>query len=354
MSYASTFPPEHMALPAMPPKDLFDRAPAPRLETRLVLGVDVVDASSEAVIATLLDGERRRVAFLNAHCANVMSRDPAYADAVATADLVLPDGIGVELAARMSGENLTENLNGTDLTPKLMRAAAQRGLSVFLFGAEPGTAEAAANRLCHLCPGLRIAGTRDGFKQAEDTEGTIAQINASGADIVLVAMGVPRQDLWLAQNASRLNAWLCLGVGALFDFLSGRVERAPDVVQRLRLEWGWRLMKEPRRLAGRYLIGNATFMVRAARDAMDLSNRDARAKRLFDLALAGGGLFFLMPLFAIVALAIRLDSKGPVFFCQTRIGRNGRPFRFYKFRSMHVDAEARKAALLAQSDRDGA
>lgn len=326
---------------------------APRLAAIRLFGLDIVDATADAAIAALLAPGRRRVAFFNAHCGNVMARDAAYAEALATADLVLPDGIGVELAARMTGQGFTANLNGTDLVPALMAEAAQRGLSVFLFGAAPGVAEAAAANLARATPGLRIAGTLDGFAAAEDSAGAIATINASGADILLVAMGVPRQDRWLFDHTAALTPRLTLGVGALFDFLAGRVRRAPALVRRARMEWVWRLGMEPRRLAQRYLIGNAAFLGRAARHALAAHSGLAMQRRLLDLTLATGALVALAPVLLLIALAIRLESPGAVLFRQTRIGRDGRSFTICKFRSMYRDAEARRAALLASSDRAG-
>lgn len=338
------------------PISRFDARPVPRRETVWtlpLLGLDVVDAGTEPTVSWLLDGTRRRVAFLNAHCANVMARDPDYAQAMRSADAVLPDGIGVELAARMTGKRLTENLNGTDLTPRLLRGAAARGQSVFLFGAGEGVAAKAAARLRRDIPGLAVAGTLDGFEDARDDEDVIARINASGADILLVAMGVPKQDRWLARNAGRLQPTLFLGVGALFDFLAGRVRRAPAPVRRARLEWAWRLALEPRRMARRYLLGNATFMARAARQALGSLPLDALARRGLDVAVSAGALTVLAPVLAVVAAAIKLDSRGPVLFSQTRVGKDGTPFRVLKFRTMHIDAEVRRAALLAQSDRKG-
>ena len=317
-------------------------------------GLPLLDATPQAAVDLLMDGTRRRVAFLNAHCANVMVRDTTYADALHGADLILPDGIGVEIGVRMAGQRLAGNLNGTDLTPRLLAEAARRGQSVFLFGVAPGVAQAAANRLARDIPGLRIVGTRDGFDGATDEAAATAAINASGADILLVAMGVPRQDVWLARNANRLAPGLCMGVGALFDFLAGRVARAPLPLRRARLEWAWRLAMEPRRMAGRYLVGNVTFMGRAVAHALRVRSQQGDIlRRLLDLAVAGGAVAVLAPLLALVALAIRLDSRGPVLFRQTRVGKDGVPFQVLKFRSMHIDAEARRAALLAQSDRQG-
>ena len=324
-----------------------------RLPTLPILGLPVVDATTHDTAEALLDGAARQVFFVNAHCLNVRATHRGYAAALARADYVLPDGIGVDLAARMTGHRLTQNLNGTDFVPELLARAAKRGLSVFLVGGRPGTAQAAAGRLAVNIPGLRIAGTLDGYAQAQDEANAVAQINASGADILLVAMGVPLQELWLDRNLPQLNTRLNLGVGALFDFLAGTVQRAPVRIRRMRAEWAWRLAMEPRRLARRYLIGNVTFLARAARHALQNRDRTTTRKRALDLTLTGLGLIPLLPVFATIALAIKLDSRGPVFFSQERVGKDGRRFRMLKFRSMVRDAGAQRAALLDSSDRDG-
>ncbi|WP_370303676.1 sugar transferase [Pseudooceanicola sp.] len=330
------------------------RVKAPSFGHITLFGLPVVSASTQVVVERLLaPGRRSRVAFLNAHCGNVMARNPEYADVLHTADMVLPDGIGVELAARMGGDTIHENLNGTDFVPALLAEAGRRGLSVFLFGGRPGVAKDAADKLCLKIPGLRVVGTRDGFEGSADTGAAIAAINRARPDIVLVAMGVPQQDLWLARNARHLDARITLGVGALFDFLSGRVRRAPKIVRKVKCEWIWRLAMEPRRMAKRYLIGNFSFLARSAIHAIARTDRIAVVRRGLDLTIALTALAVLLPFFICLALAIRLDSRGPVLFRQTRIGRDGQPFEMLKFRSMYADAEAQRAALLLHSDRDG-
>ncbi|MCC1493853.1 WecB/TagA/CpsF family glycosyltransferase [Cognatishimia sp. F0-27] len=332
--------------------DFRNAAPVIGLKTTYLntLDLSIVDASFDATIDALLSNGRQRVHFMNAHCCNVMQRDHAYAMAVRTADILLPDGIGVALAAKMDGKALAANLNGTDLVPALLAKAATQGKSVFLFGGTPGTAEKAARTLATKIPGLRIAGTRDGYEGAQNDEAAIAAINASGADIVLVALGVPQQEIWLHRNAHRLDAPLSFGVGALFDFLAGNVSRAPAFVRKARCEWVWRLANEPARLANRYLVGNATFMARAARKAVSPARM---ARRFLDVSVAASALVLLSPLFLLTALAIRVESKGPVFFHQTRVGKNGVPFQMIKFRSMVQNAEDLRATLLDTSDRDG-
>lgn len=317
------------------------------------LEMELVNASLDQAADGLLAPGRRRAFFMNAHCCNIRRHDPLYARAVAEADMLLPDGIGIELAAGMTGASLGDNLNGTDLLPLLLAKAAQRGESVFLFGGRPGTADVAANTLVHQLPHLRIAGTCDGYAGAAHTQTVIDQINDSGADIVLVALGVPAQEIWLHKNARHLNARLTLGVGALFDFLAGNVVRAPKLVRNLRAEWIWRLAQEPRRLAKRYLLGNLTFLAHAGKTAAHQVPSGNILRRGLDVAISISALFLLSPLLLLTALAIRTESRGPVLFKQTRVGLNGAEFTIFKFRSMSTDAEARRASLLDQSDREG-
>lgn len=329
-------------------------APKPAdLPTVKVLGLPLVDATPDTVIPHLLQARRKTVCFLNAHCANMRATSWTYEAALKRADHILPDGIGIELAARMTGQRLKANLNGTDLVPGLLREAAQQGLSVYLLGGTPGTALAAANRLVSDIPHLRVAGVRDGFGDVENAWDAIDDINLSGADIVLVAMGVPRQEIWIDQYRDRINARLVMGVGALFDFLAGNVRRAPSIVRKARMEWGWRLAMEPRRLAKRYLVGNVTFMARSAAYALRSTTRTEKQQRALDITVSVAALAVLGLPMLVVAGLVRLDSRGPAFFKQVRVGKNGRTFEVYKFRSMHVDAEARRQALLAMSDREG-
>ncbi|WP_424978623.1 WecB/TagA/CpsF family glycosyltransferase [Leisingera sp. S232] len=331
---------------AVKPRRL-DRAYLPALDLNLA------DGSTDQAVAKLLSPGRRRVFFINAHCCNVRRRNPQYAKAVAAADLLLPDGIGVELAAKFTGHSLTANLNGTDFVPQLLQRAASMGKSVFLFGGRPGVADAAAARLVYDIPGLRIAGTRDGYQGAQDTRAVIADINESGASILLVALGVPKQELWLHRNAKHLKADLTLGVGALFDFLSGSVARAPEPVRAARMEWVWRLAMEPRRMARRYLTGNVSFLAHAGLAALRHKRLADLQQRALDITLAFSALLLLSPLLLLAALAVRADSKGAAIFKQTRVGLNGKTFTMYKFRSMTTDAEARRADVLNVSDRDG-
>lgn len=349
-----------------------------------------LDAAVDWIAERAADGLRTDVAFVNPHCLNIARGSEAYRAVLRGADRVFPDGIGIRLATRMRGLELAANVNGTDMFPPLAARAARDGLALFLLGAAPGVAEATAAAMQQRFPGLRIAGVRDGFFSQDEEAAVIDGINRSGAAILLVAMGVPRQEMWLARNREALRVPVRVGVGGLFDFYSGRIPRAPHWLREMGGEWCWRLLQEPRRMWKRYLVGNALFLaaswveakavrreageadlleawevtrfsrrrriaaLRASRRLRRGALRAARlAKRGVDIVVASAALLALSPLLVATMLAIRADSPGPVFFRQVRVARGGRHFGMYKFRSMHVDAEARKAALEAANEMRG-
>lgn len=173
-------------------------------------------------------------------------RDEAFRAAVEAADLVVPDGIGVVLAARWCGIPAPGRVAGIDLLEELCRRLAARSGRVFLLGAAPGVAEVAARRLQERHPGLQVAGVLDGYFR--DDQAVVEALQASGADLLLVGMGSPRQELWMLQHGSRLGIPVGMGVGGSFDVLAGRLRRAPRWMIRLGLEWLYRLLREPGRL----------------------------------------------------------------------------------------------------------
>jgi exopolysaccharide biosynthesis WecB/TagA/CpsF family protein len=209
------------------------------------------------------------IGFLNAHCVNVMRTNGDYRVALNGVDRIFADGMGLRIAARAAGVVLQDNVNGTDLFPILCRHAARKGVGMYLFGAREGIAAAAAQRMIEDNPDLIVSGTHHGFVADPDAETRlIAEINSSGARILLVGLGVPAQELWIARNRSRLQPAVIIGVGGLFDYYSGRIARAPLRLRKAGLEWAWRLALEPRRLAKRYLLGNATFLTGLMRDLL--------------------------------------------------------------------------------------
>jgi len=221
--------------------------------------------AADLLIGAAEDGVRCRTFFVNAHCFNLANRDAEYARVLSQADLLFADGIGVALAARLWSVRLRDNVNGTDLFPLLCERAARDGIPIALLGGRPGIAERCAERMRSAHPGLDIVLTRHGYQDPETEPHLIADINRSGARILLVAQGVPMQECWIARHAAALEAPVVLGVGALFDFYSGAMPRAPLSLRRLRLEWAFRLLMEPRRMFDRYVIGNPLFVMRALR-----------------------------------------------------------------------------------------
>jgi exopolysaccharide biosynthesis WecB/TagA/CpsF family protein len=249
----------------------------PALERVPVLGVPIVRSTAEEVLANLdwyLDDSRvRTVFYANAHTLNVASEQPALRAALNEAALVLNDGAGVAIAGRLRGTPFPENLNGTDFTPRILRAAAEHGLGVYLLGGRPGVAEAAALMLSSTIPGLRVVGCRDGYFDDEESTAVAERIRASGAAVVLAAMGNPRQELWLAEHLAATGARLGVAVGAFLDFAAGEVSRAPRWMNTWGVEWVWRMAQEPRRLWRRYVVGNPKFLSRAMREAWELRGR---------------------------------------------------------------------------------
>ncbi|MFC5844398.1 WecB/TagA/CpsF family glycosyltransferase [Aminobacter ciceronei] len=235
---------------------------------RSILGIRVASLRRDEAISLLTEKIRDRsftkVSFLNAHNANIACSDKDFA-AVLNGFLVLADGIGVDIAARwLYGAPFPDNLNGTDFVPDLLKAS-DKPLTVALLGAKRANAERAAARLGQIAPHHKIVVVHDGFFTSQEEPGIVAAIGSLRPDILLVAMGVPRQEMWIAQYMRPEHCTLPIAVGALLDFLSGSVPRAPAWVRRLRLEWLFRLLIEPGRLWRRYVVGNPLFLFRVLR-----------------------------------------------------------------------------------------
>lgn len=182
----------------------------------------------------------------NPEIVEVCREDPEAMKVVNAADLVLPDGIGVIKGAAMLGTPLKEKTPGIEFAEKLVANMAKEGQSLYLLGAKPGVAELAAKNLCEKYPGLKIAGTHDGYFKEDGP--IVEAIRESGADAVFVCLGAPKQEFWMAQNGTATGAHLLCGLGGSLDVFAGTVERAPKFFCDHGLEWFYRLCKEPRRI----------------------------------------------------------------------------------------------------------
>lgn len=208
------------------------------------------------------------VAYANAHTLNLSVADPSYREVLSRAAIILNDGAGIALAARLSGQRFPANLNGSDFNPEILGLAARKGWAVFFLGAKPGVAERAAEAMRARHPDLLVAGCRDGYWAPSETPDVIAAIRASDATLVMAAMGNPLQEKWLDHHLAATGARIGVGVGAFFDFAAGEVPRAPAWMNRWGVEWVFRLAQEPRRLWKRYIVGNPLFLARVLRERL--------------------------------------------------------------------------------------
>jgi N-acetylglucosaminyldiphosphoundecaprenol N-acetyl-beta-D-mannosaminyltransferase len=180
---------------------------------------------------------------------SLAQRDEDFRQLVNNADLVTPDGSGLLWAGSKLGTPLIERVSGVDIARNLCEMAAREGFSVYFLGAAPGVAEQAAGNLKSQYPGLTVAGTRDGFFTDEESSAIAAEIKASGAKALLVAMGIPRQEKWIRDHLNDLGVCVAIGVGGTFDVFSGNVKRAPKWMQNHGLEWAYRLAMNPRKIS---------------------------------------------------------------------------------------------------------
>lgn len=236
------------------------------------LKISVLDVSIDAVtmieavskLETFIEKKQPRlVATANAEMVMLAQEDSQLAAVLAGADLIVPDGSGVVWAGRYLGQSVPERVAGYDLSQCLLQKAATKGYGVYFFGGAPGIVQIAKKNAEIYYPGLRIVGTRDGYFGSADELEIINTIKASGADILFVGLGVPKQEKWLAAHLAELNVPVAIGVGGTFDVMAGTVRRAPVWMQRAGLEWLFRLLCQPKRLIR--MLALPRFMLKVLR-----------------------------------------------------------------------------------------
>ena len=221
-----------------------------------ILGVPV-DAltMTEAVtrIESFIEAKKPTlIATANAEMLMRATHDKALRDILCSADMVTPDGAGTVWAAHHLGEEMPERVAGYDMAQELMRLAPKRHYRLYFFGSAPGVADKAKKKAETLYPGIEIVGTRNGFFTEADEPQILAEIQQAKPDILLAALGVPKQEKWLAKYKDQLGVPVSIGVGGTFDVMAGVMKRAPRWMQRAKLEWLFRGMMQPKR-AGRLL-----------------------------------------------------------------------------------------------------
>jgi N-acetylglucosaminyldiphosphoundecaprenol N-acetyl-beta-D-mannosaminyltransferase len=198
--------------------------------------------------------------FLNAHCFNIAQKNQEYRNALNNADIVLNDGIGIQLGSKKLRIALKENMNGTDFIPRLLEFSKENEQKVYLLGGTEGVTSIAKRKTENKIPGISIVGIRNGYFDFNNDEEIISDIINKGTDILIVGMGVPRQELWLNKNRTKLKGVkISIAGGAILDFISEKVERAPKWMQKTGTEWVFRLLQEPSRLFKRYALGIPLF-----------------------------------------------------------------------------------------------
>lgn len=256
------------------------RVGEPQSQTRngrraLIGGIPIdaltMEGAREALRQAMGTGRLHHVATVNMNFLSRSQRDPAVQSVFGRTHLNLPDGAPVVWLGRLMGQPIPQRVAGADLVPLIAADAADRGAGLFLLGGENGAAQAAAAALTARNPTLRICGVleppRASVEEMEN-DAIVEQIRDSGADVLLVALGHPKQDLWIDRHRERLPVSIAVGVGCVFDLLAGRATRAPGWMQRAGLEWLYRLAHEPARLGGRYATDLRWLLVLASKSVL--------------------------------------------------------------------------------------
>jgi N-acetylglucosaminyldiphosphoundecaprenol N-acetyl-beta-D-mannosaminyltransferase len=222
------------------------------LSTVTVRGLPFVDADqtelNKLLRMRLQRGDRTVIFTPNAKMGGDALRDARLYTLLCRADLLLPDGAGVLLAARRARTPLPERIAGIDFGEALLLEAEKRGLRVFLLGGKEGIASRAGERICRRYPKLKLAGTCWGYFSEREQREVLHRILATKPDILFVCLGFPMQEKWIAEHRHEINAKLILGLGGTLDVFAGTVKRAPKFFVKANLEWFYRLIKEPRRI----------------------------------------------------------------------------------------------------------
>lgn len=217
----------------------------------VILGIEVDKVDMKEALERLtgfLGEERLRMVFTpNSEMIAAALNDMELKHALDNGDLVVPDGIGVVYASRIYGEPLPERVAGYDLMIRFLSVIEREKKGIFLLGGNPGIAQRAGEKILQRFPGIMLKGCRHGYFGNEDVPDILDKINESGADVLFVALGSPKQEKWIYSNRDKLSVKIVMGVGGSFDVIAGEVKRAPAVFQKAGLEWFYRLITQPSR-----------------------------------------------------------------------------------------------------------
>ena len=228
------------------------------------LSISLLDkrALTELICGCAKNSLRLLVIAVNPQYINELAVNEEFHNALKAADVLYIDGVGVLWALRIHGYAVAERAATTDLLPLICRAASIYGLRLYFLGGRPTVAEQAAENLKNSFPGLTVTGTAHGYFDPEAETRIIHEINSSHPHILFVGMGVPREQLWVARNKHLIEARVIVTCGGLFDYYSGKTKRAPIWMQRVGLEWLYRIMQDPKQYGMRYILGNPLYIYR--------------------------------------------------------------------------------------------
>jgi N-acetylglucosaminyldiphosphoundecaprenol N-acetyl-beta-D-mannosaminyltransferase len=209
----------------------------------------------------LLNRERTAVIYTpNTEMVMMAENDREFKEIMNSADLVIPDGIGLIYASKIHHLGLTERVPGIELMDRILKYCHSTRRSIFLFGGKPGTPELAGQKILEKYPNIIIKGVENGYFGPDDENRIIDNINEAKPDVLFVALGAPKQEKWIAKHRRTLNAHVCMGIGGSLDVYAGNVKRAPVIFQKLGIEWMHRLLKEPSRI--RRMMALPKFMIK--------------------------------------------------------------------------------------------
>lgn len=221
-------------------------------ESIKILGVDIDKVSEKEALflfANFLDGDKcAQIITLNPEMLLETQKNSEFNRLIKESSLVFPDGIGLVYASKIVGSPLKERITGIDFTKKALELLSGKGGSAYFLGAKPGIAELAAKNISKEIPGLKIVGVRDGYFKEEDELRIVEEINESGADMLCLALGSPKQEFFANKYKDKLKCKVAIGIGGSFDVWSGTLKRAPQFYIDHNLEWLYRLIQEPKRI----------------------------------------------------------------------------------------------------------
>ncbi|MCS6831069.1 MAG: WecB/TagA/CpsF family glycosyltransferase [Armatimonadota bacterium] len=229
-----------------------------------------MDEAMQHILRFVREGIPRQVVTADSSMVVMAQKDEYLREVINQADLVTPDSIGILWACRRQGIVVPERVSGVDIVVRLVQASAQTGLRLYFLGAQPGVAEEAAQRLQMRYPGAQVVGCQHGYFSTEAEPDIVRRIREAQPDVLCVAMGIPKQEKWIDRHRHALKVPVSIGVGGTFDVLSGRVRRAPLWVQRIGMEWLWRVGHNPRKISKVMLLPRFAWMVLTNQHAIEV------------------------------------------------------------------------------------